>query len=159
MHDNLYVIAAEDPQGRRAIEEIHVEHAKGGSYRVLNTPALVEGVAAGDTVITDGKDPCKITVVLYGGRAGVQFFWGRPFTEEEEQIFAAELAKHGATVEGLTEDVLTTSFDASLGFEVIQESVRLLRQMCPTSEWYYANVYAADGKTPLPWTQAVGTSS
>ena len=50
--------------------------------------------------------------------------------------------------------VLVFTIPVSVGFPAIERVMADVIKQYPESEWYYGNVYAEDGITPLNWWQS-----
>lgn len=75
--------------GARGVEPVHVEVLGGGHYRLLYSPGLVVGVAAGDEIeLLDDGDHFKVH--RRGGNIAVQIFSREPVQPFREE-FAAEV--------------------------------------------------------------------
>src|SRR5258705_5094655 len=70
---NLLVMT--NPDGSPFFESVLVEELGEKRYRVLATPGLLEGFAAGDEIELAPEESHGFRVTKRGGNIGVQFFW------------------------------------------------------------------------------------
>jgi hypothetical protein len=131
-------------------ESLLVAPARTGSLRVLVSPGMLEGLAAGDIIELDASREEGFRVAARGGNVSVQFFAGhddpvfrRALTERACQL-GGRLDTHRTRLWVFTIPVrgdvtpITSLFDGMVG--------RL-----PSSTWMYGNVFARGSNEPLNW--------
>jgi hypothetical protein len=132
-----------------AYEEVHVEECGRRTYRLLQSPGLVQGLAADDIFILEGAGTYEL--VRRGGNICIQIY-GEPSLAPVEKLASTELAKVGGRLDGEAPRVLVYTVPAAAGFPAIERSLTAIQARFPTIEWYYGNVYdLVDGVTPLNW--------
>lgn len=57
----------------------------------------------------------------------------------------------GGRVDGLAPNLTVYTIPVAVGFAAIEDIFDALVQRHPQAEWYFGNVYEADGVTPLNW--------
>ena len=134
--------------GSPVFEPVHVEQLGGRRHRVLFTPGLVYGIAAGDLI--DLGDSGDFNVVLRGGNFAVRVYSQQPIAATEPDLTAKVKALLGGTLDGQVEKGLAYSISSKAGFTAIN---RFFDALCSPKTgllWEYGNVYAEDG-TPINW--------
>ena len=121
-----------------------------GTHRALVTPALAGGFA-GDDVIALSADGVP-QVIARGGNVGVQLF-ALAHDEANIEALADEAERLGGWLDGFHPSVVVVTFPIRVGFVAIETLVRNYYEQRAgiASEWTYANVYEADGETPIGW--------
>jgi hypothetical protein len=132
-----------------AYEEVHVEDCGSATYRLLQSPGLVLGLAAGDVLVLEQGG--TFTLVERGRNICIQIF-SKSMLDQIEQAATSALARIGGRLDGKASVELVYTVSANVGFPAIEEILRDLQARFPVLEWYYGNVYdPADGVTPLNW--------
>ncbi|WP_461024347.1 DUF4265 domain-containing protein [Thalassiella azotivora] len=142
------LVAGSDP-AQPVREQVSVEPLGSGRYRVLATPGLVMGTAAGDVVevAPDGTP----NVLERGGNVAVQLYAADVASDE----LTPALVALGGRLDGRIPDTLSVyTVPAAVGFPAIQAVLEWLGRRHPDAEWEFGNVWAEDGVTPLDWWQA-----
>ena len=137
--------------GEPALEPVHVEPLGGNRYRVLYSPGLVYGVAAGDLVELERDG--KFCVVHRGGNIAVRVYSEEPLAGVEPELTARVQAQLGGKLDGRVQMGLAYTVPASAGFSPIEQ---LFSAFCVSEaglRWEYGNVYGEDG-APLNWWQS-----
>lgn len=129
-------------------ESILVAPLGGERFRLLKSPGLVQGVAAGDIVAIDPHGVC--TAVHRAGNVCVQVY-SFECTDEVDAFLTPLVVQAGGYLDGRSARQLVYTLPVSVGFEVIEGPFKALEQAFPGLEWLYGNVYGADGVTPLNW--------
>jgi Domain of unknown function (DUF4265) len=140
--------------GRPVHEDVPAEQ-EGDKWRLLASPGLVMGTAAGDLLeVYENRD---FDVVERGQNIAVHVATPAGATAELDQ-FKAKIERMGGWCDGIgwTRDrtsalsVFTIPFH--VGFEAIEAACNEYEDAVPTGEWYYANIYdPTDDETPLNW--------
>jgi Domain of unknown function (DUF4265) len=149
MSRTVQILAGYSTQGRPAYEEVHVELHEGDRYRLLQSPGLALGIAAGDVfTINSGGE---FTVVERGHNLCIQIF-SEVGLAALEQVATPAFAKVGGRLDGQASKELVYTISVEVGFPVIEATLASVKARFPFMEWYYGNVYdPADGVTPLGW--------
>ena len=142
------VVAGHAPGGRAVHEELAVEPVAPARYRVLATPGLADGFAADDVVELDVEG--NATVVERGGNLGVQIH-SRAHDDEAVGRLVDATEALGGWLDGVDPGrVIALTFPVGAGFPAVEALLGgyVAEQ---DAEWYFTNVYGADGETPLGW--------
>jgi Domain of unknown function (DUF4265) len=145
------LVVETNPDGTPFYESVLVELLGPGRYRVLASPGLLEGFAAGDEIELAPEESSGYRVTKRGGNVCVQFFLSgdesRPWEELEPQVNAL-----GGRLDGQTPGVLVFTIPVSAGFPAIESIFYEAEKRYAGCRWMYGNVYdPADGVTPLNW--------
>jgi len=136
--------------GKPIKEPVHVADLGDGRFRLLYSPGLVQGIAAGDEFRL-ADDDGRFEVLSRAGNLAVQVFSSGPVGELRAEL-ADRVARLGGTLDGAIErgPAFTVPFVA--GFAAVEAVLNQWVEEHPDWEWYYGNVYrTADGVTPLNW--------
>jgi hypothetical protein len=146
-HD--HVVVSVEP-GSDMTEELAVTAVADGTYRLVEPPALTTGLAKGDVFAIDAatlrpsvlRRSGNLTLCLYSETATDD---PRPLVGEVESV--------GGTFDGAAPGGRLFIFTLPVGatFPVIEEIFDHYIAEHPASVWYFGNVYAEDGVTPLEW--------
>lgn len=137
-------------QGQPLKEPVHAEEIGGGAYRLLYTPGLVQGIAAGDEFRLVGADGA-FEVTRRGGNLAVQVFSQQPVAPLQAEL-VERVARLGGTLDGAIERGLAFTVPVSAGFPAVESIFDAWVAEHPGWEWYFGNVYdPVDGTTPLGW--------
>jgi hypothetical protein len=137
-------------QGKPIKEPVHSEEIGNDTCRLLYSPGLVQGIAAGDVFrMIDGDGAFE--VIRRGGNLCIQIF-----SEQPVAPFRAELTERvsrlGGSLDGAIERGLVFTVPVSAGFPAVEAVFKEWVAQHPGWEWYFGNVYdPRDGVTPLGW--------
>src|SRR5690242_2215903 len=136
--------------GKPAKEPVHVADLGEGRFRLLYSPGLVQGIAAGDEFrLRDGDG--RFEVLSRSGNLALQVFSSAPIGELRAEL-AARVSRLGGTLDGAIEQGLSFTVPLTAGFPAIEAVFNSWVNEHPGWEWYYGNVYSTDdGVTPLNW--------
>jgi hypothetical protein len=136
--------------GRSGREPVHVEALDRGRYRLLHSPGLVVGVAAGDEIeLLDEVGHFK--VVRRAGNIAVQLFAREPVQPFRDELAAAVREALSGSLDGGIERGLVFTIPASAGFAAIEAFFDDFVKTHRETEWMYGNVYDPDTGSPLGW--------
>lgn len=148
MSQVIKIFVGASTAGKPVFEEVHVDPV-GTQFRLLQSPGLALGLAAGDLVEVD--DSGMYRVVARGGNICLQVYGGE-FLQALEDELTVELSKYDGVLDGKSNRQLVYTVPVSAGFESIEMVLNNAVARCPGAEWYYGNVYdPEDGVTPLNW--------
>lgn len=148
----VHVVAGRASSGQSVLEEVPVEPLSGNRWRVLQSPGVVLGVAADDVIelIPDGE----FNVISRGRNVCVQVYAPSTRLDGIHGILDPLIHGLGGRLDGRvarnTIGVLVYTIPVDAGFPAIETVVKSVEDL-PSVEWFYGNVYAADGVTPLNW--------
>lgn len=117
----------------------------GDLLRLVATPALVLGVAAGDTVRVQADG--KLRVVARGGNLAIQLYGEHGWAGDFVDGSLRDVARIDARAPGLT----VVTIPVEVGFQTVERELARWIDKHPTAQWFYGNVYDDDGTTPLNW--------
>jgi hypothetical protein len=137
-------------QGQPLKEPVHAEEVRRGAFRLLYTPGLVQGIAAGDEFRLVGREGA-FEVTRRGGNLAVQLFSSEPVGPLRDDL-VARVAGLGGSLDGTIERGLAFTVPVSAGFPAVEAVFNGWVAEHAGWEWYFGNVYdPADGVTPLGW--------
>lgn len=139
--------------GRPIVETVHAERLDNGHYKLLHSPGLVQGIAAGDEFRFTGGNGA-FEVLSRGGNVAVQVY-----AHAGVATFARELEDSVRAIGGVLDGVVTKgmvfTIPVGVGFEAIEPLFDKFVADRPGVQWMYGNVYAdARGQAPLNWWNA-----
>jgi len=138
-------VAGHKTSGEPVYEELLVDVQGNGLLQMVVTPGLVLGVAAGDVISV--SDTGVVTVLERGRNLAVHMYAEHHLAEGLTTGVDALGGRVDSRAPRLT--VFTVPVDA--GFPRIENLLNAFVEAHPEAEWYYGNVYAEDGITPLEW--------
>ena len=143
--------ALEVPVGHKAsgepvYESILVEAVAPGRYVVKASPAFAQGVAR-DDIVAQSAARAELDVLQRGGNLALQVFAPHPVADELVPV----METWGGSLDGRSSGVTAFTVPVRVGFPTIEQALAEWVQRHPTAEWYFGNVYAKDGVTPLAW--------
>jgi hypothetical protein len=144
----LQLIAGRKSSGEHVIEEVLVDETDNPRvYRLVATPGLVLGVAAGDILDID-IDAGTFEIVSRGGNISVQIYG----PHDRADVVRPQIASIGGYLDGRSNGLTIYTVPASAGFDKLERILNSAISENPQLEWYYGNVYdPTDGITPLNW--------
>ena len=121
--------------------------AAGDAYRLVHSPAFVQGIAAGDVFELDDEGWARVRT--RGGNVCIQVMSTNP---TPEFVRAVQTAMRGLGVfrDGFGPKVYVFTAPVSVGFSVIEDALDPIVQRFE-AEWYFGNVYDSCDGTPLNW--------
>ena len=129
-------------------QPVEVEHLGGADYRVLYSPGLVEGIAAGDSIRVEGID---FEVIARGGNIAIKVTGGQEGLSDAVVEFLREsLGALGGRLDGRVRSAAVWSVPDAAGFGAIEQILGRVCNLEPDVVWWYGNVYD-DNDQPLLW--------
>jgi hypothetical protein len=148
----INVLAGSSSAGEPVYEELPVTEVGSSIFRLLSSPGLALGIAKDDE-IRFYSDTGRYELVKRGRRLAIQLFVAPPMAKNVE-VLASQLAMElGGTLDGHSERQAVFSIPVEKGFAKIESVFNRFVEDNPGAEWYFGNVYAEDGVTPLNWWQ------
>ena len=146
-------LPALDESGRRDIEEVLPAEPLGGDrFRLLASPGLVEGVAAGDELELAPGEPTGYRVLRRGGNLCVWVYVSDPPPQQTETRLSRAATTLGGFLDGGNTGLRILTLPASAGFPRVEAEVEAAVAELPGSTWAYGNVYdRLNGDRPLGW--------
>jgi uncharacterized protein DUF4265 len=144
----IKLMAGKKSSGAPVYEEVLVDPLGDGLHRLVASPGLVLGVAAGDHIAVSGEG--RFEVVSRGGNVAVQLY-ADPNIGADVSPLTSALANLGGRLDGHEKNLWVFTIPVSAGFPAIEAVFDAFQADNPGVEWYFGNVYADDGETPLGW--------
>lgn len=149
------LFAGKRPDGQNVAEQLRVTKTENETYRLVNSPAFVKGLAAGDEIKFDEKDN-SFELVSRAGNVCVRVF-ARQNIELIADALTGAVEKLGGERELLNERLMVFTVHVSCGFSALEDILNKHVGEQSQSAWVYGNVYdPADGTTPLNWWKDLG---
>jgi hypothetical protein len=145
LHIDLHVAGTQD---RTQPVEVECLDAAQRQYRVLYTPGFVEGLAAGDVLQLTGSDG-QFRVVARGGNIALKVAVQGPIAARLPHLNSG-IEAMGGRLDGSLETAAVWTIPHQAG---VFDGIETLMQatLGPDDGWWYGNVHAEDGETPLGW--------
>lgn len=138
----------------RTREMLEVSPVSPGHWRLLHSPAFVDGIAGGDVIELDADVPEGFRVVSRGGNLAIivavanQDHIGEPGALRLRESLVAV----GGTFDGGSARMLVFTVPVTVGFAAIERVLSEFLESVPGATWWYGNVYErGDGARPLRW--------
>nr|CAP47697.1 putative integron gene cassette protein [uncultured bacterium] len=144
-HINLHVAGASSGQ----TQPVEVEEVGPDLYRVLFSPGLVEGTAAGDLIRITDVSSGSFEVIEHGGNVSVKWAADSPVGHSLAKADDL-LTRLGSRRDGAIAEAAVWTIPVSVGFHAIETQMAQVVALIPGSQWWYGNVYDHAGK-PLNW--------
>lgn len=151
MADCHVTLIAGESNGAPMFEPVHVAPLGGNLYRVIFSPGLVYGVAAGDEIELEADGRFKI--VRRGRNLAVRVLSEFPLSEYADQLAGVVSARLAGRLDGQITHGLAFTIPVSTGFSTVEEVFDGFVQEHPGTVWEYGNVYDDAGK-PIGWWQS-----
>jgi hypothetical protein len=136
--------------GFKIVEPVHVEPLGENSYKILYSPRLVRGVAAGDVVeLIDSSGYFR--VLSRGGNVSVRVYPRCSVSLFKSKLEYTVSTRLKGTCDGIDEDRLVFTIPVTTGFPLIEEVFDKLASEYQGLEWAYGNVYDPETNGPLGW--------
>ena len=136
--------------GTPFFEEVPVEPLGAQRYRILASPGLLDGLAAGD--VFERHDDGTYHVRERSGNLCVQVLYDAPGLHDRLDVeLLPQVQALGGWLDGRAERESVLTFPLSAGFARIERALDAWVASAPSATWSFANVYGEDGRTPLGW--------
>lgn len=146
-HEHVGLVVEGAPRGKT--QPVEVEAISVDLYRVLYSPGLVEGIAAGDTIRITDRASGLFEVVSRGGNVSVKFATEQPIADVL-QFLSTQLELLGGRFDGAVAHAGVWTVPVVAGFKEIEDVMSRALALRPGSQWWYGNVYDDNGD-PLRW--------
>ena len=146
-------LPALDKFGRKDLEEVLPAEPLGGDrFRLLASPGIVEGVAAGDEVELAPADPRGFRVLRRGGQLCLWVYLPEPPPEQTDARLSLAATILGGYLDGGNTNLRVLTVPASAGFKQVEAELGSAVAELPGSIWAYGNVFdRQNGDRPLGW--------
>lgn len=145
-------LRVQHPEGHAPVfEEVPVQlTGEEGLVFVLNSPVLLENMAAGDVirVLDDGR----FEPIQRGGNVCIQWFRSKPRVTAVEARLTSSVEALGGRLDAEHPGVLVYTIPLRrVGFGAIEAAFNEAVQASPDAGWMFGNVYDPDSGEPLNW--------
>lgn len=141
--------------GRSANREVlDVEPIAERQYRLLHSPAFVDGLASGDVIELDKSLTPGFRLVSRAQNLAVIVHVEKQEDKSSAQVRCLEqsLRAIGGTLDGGPERILVFTVPVRASFHAVETLLSAFTQELPGATWWYGNVYeAGDPSRPLNW--------
>lgn len=142
--------AGKRPDGENVVEQVRVQLTEKKTYRLIQSPAFIQGLASGDEISFDAKDN-SFELLTHSGNLAIRVFVKSDIENVKDHL-CAKLEKLGGELDFANERMLIFSIHVSCGFKEIESILNAHVGDHSQSAWMYGNVYdPKDGTTPLNW--------
>lgn len=145
--ETIRLLAGHSASGMPAFEELLVEHLRASRYRLLRSPGLVLGLAAGDVVEVQNGG---FRLIDRGMNLCIQIFSDSSLSELQRAL-DPQLGILGGRLDGQTTRVLVYTVPVAAGFQSVERALREIVGKFPGAQWYFGNVYDPTDGRPLNW--------
>jgi Domain of unknown function (DUF4265) len=147
-----------DADGRRCIEEaVPAEMLSAGRYRLLASPGLVEGVAAGDELELDNAEPARFRILRRGGQLCIWVYVPEPPPPGTDERLSSTAVTLGGYLDGGNARLRILTVPVDAGFAQVEAELNAAVAELHGSSWAYGNVYDPhDADRPLGWWDTAG---
>lgn len=153
-HQEIFLPVFKDDRSRAGEEGLEVEVLGPNHYRLVYSPGLVEGLAAGDEFAVSKDEPLGYRILKRSGNFCVWFFFAKEDSNrgpDGDQV-RQRVEGIGGWCDGGMRYVLVFTIPLAVGFPAIESLFHQLVTEYEGATWFYGNVYdPVDGTTPLRW--------
>ncbi|HKT59019.1 MAG TPA: DUF4265 domain-containing protein [Gemmatimonadales bacterium] len=125
----------------------------GGRYRLLASPGLVEGVAAGDELELAPADPTGYRMIRRGGQLCIWVYVPEPPPVQTDERLSRAATSLGGYLDGGNTRLRILTVPVSAGFARVETELDAAVAELGGSSWTYGNVYDRQDR-PLGWWEA-----
>ena len=145
-----------DQSGQRTFDEILPAEPLGGErFRLLASPGLVEGVAAGDELELAPADVTGYRILRRGGQLCIWVYVPEPPSEQTDMRLSRAAATLGGYLDGGNTGLRILTIPVTAGFACVETELAAVVAELRGSTWAYGNVYdPRNGDRPLGWWEA-----
>lgn len=133
------LIVKMDSDGTQLDESVLVDELGGDRYRVVASPGLLQGFAAGDEIELAAEEPLGFRVTKRGGNLSVQFYWKGDLKRAAQELLPKVEAINGY-LDGEAQWLLVFTIPMSAGFPAIEMIFYEGEKLYPGCQWLYGNV-------------------
>jgi hypothetical protein len=135
------------------LEVLEVEALESGALRLVYSPGLVDGLAAGDEIELTNAVPQGFKVLRRGGNFCIWLYF-----EDENRVHGPaqdrirrEVERLGGELDGATDLSLVFTIPLRVGFDAVRTFFDRVVEETHGTLWIYANVYDPKTGAPLNW--------
>jgi Domain of unknown function (DUF4265) len=151
------LLATLKESGQPVFEEVPVDVLGPNRYRLLASPGILDGLAAGDVFTVD---PISHLYRVHerGGNLCVQVWYpGLDLAGRVDAELVPAVVAMGGTLDGREQELSSFTIPLSAGMASIETLLNDWVDHADGATWSFGNAYEEDGVTPLDWlTEALG---
>lgn len=133
-------------------ETLPAEPLGEGRWRLLASPGVVEGLAAGDEIALDPAVPRGFRLLKRSGQLCIWFYLPKPAPPAADARVIRAAGRLGGYLDGGRGQLRVLTVPVSSGFDAIARELDLAAKDLEGSTWLYGNVYESqDPERPLNW--------
>jgi hypothetical protein len=153
------LLAALKESGQPVFEEVPVEVLGPNRYRLLASPGILDGLAAGDTFTVDPESHLY-RVHEHGGNLCVQVWYpGLDLAGRVDAELVPAVTAMGGTLDGREQELSSFTIPLTAGMAAIERLFNDWVDRVDGATWSFGNAYEEDGVTPLAWlAEALGSA-
>lgn len=145
------LLATLKESGQPVFEEVPVEVLGPARYRLLASPGILDGLAAGDIFVVDPISSLY-RVKEHGGNLCVQVWYpGLDLAGRVDAELAPGVTALGGTLDGREQELTSFTIPLAAGIPVIEALLNGWVDSADGATWSFGNAYEEDGVTALPW--------
>src|SRR5262245_6161346 len=141
-------------QEKAGSEVLDVEELGPNRYRLIYSPGLVEGLAAGDEFELTEENSAGFNILRRNGNLCTWLMFDEPtdFSDSTIKELEARVAGIGGYLEGGTQRSLIFTIPLQAGFKAVEGIFDAFVKVVQGTHWFYGNVYdPKDPTKPLNW--------
>jgi hypothetical protein len=135
---------------RQFDESLPAEPQGGDRYRLLASPGMVEGLAAGDELELAPGEPAGFRVLRRAGRLCIWVYLSEPPPDGTDERLSRTAASLGGYLDGGNTRLRILTVPVAAGFPRVETALDAAVRELPGSSWAYGNVYDRQDR-PLGW--------
>ena len=153
------LLATFKESGQPVFEEVPVEVIGPNRFRLLASPGILDGLAAGDTFVVD-PESALYRVKEHGGNLCVQVWYpGLDLAGRVDDELVPGVVALGGSLDGREQELSSFTIPLSAGIPTIEQLLNDWVDSADGATWSFGNAYEDDGITPLPWLAEALASS
>lgn len=156
----LSLLAGIHPNGQPVLEKVRAlaqsapDQASNNTYRLLQSPLFVTGVACGDLIEMLNNNPGRFRVRERSGQLAVRVLCRDGIAALAEEL-TPEVEKLDGTLDVQTARALVYSIHVAVGFSEIERVFDATLLASNAAQWSYGNVYDPETGAPLNWWESL----
>jgi len=153
------LLATLKESGQPVFEEVPVDVLAPNRFRLLASPGILDGLAAGDIFVID-PESALYRVKEHGGNLCVQVWYpGLDLAGRVDEELVPGVTAMNGTLDGREQELSSFTIPLSAGMPAIEQLFNDWVDSAEGATWSFGNAYEDDGITPLPWlAEALGSN-
>jgi hypothetical protein len=141
-------------EDQKVTEKLPAEPLGGKRYQLMGSPALVAGLASGDEIELDPREPTGYRLLKHGMNLCIQIH-ARRCNKAMQDAIAHGFESLGGRFDGVMESpkacIVVCSVSVFATFDRIEKTMDQLARKFRFEGWTYGNVYDLATGEPLNW--------